>query len=585
MTRGATDETVDGMDLQKIHNIIDLLKQERYVWTPVRRTEIPKANGKTRPLGIPTWSDKLVQEVLRSILEPYYEQRFSHRSHGFRPDRGCHSALREIRDHWTGTTWFIEGDIKGCFDNIDHTVLLDIIRRNIHDGRLMRLIDGLLKAGYMEDWKYHETASGTPQGGIISPFLSNVYLDQLDKYVSHTLIPAYTKGKRRRSNPEYDRINHQILTARRRGDGDAINRLKRERRDLMTIDPMDPGYRRLQYVRYADDFLLGLAGHKDEAEAIRDQLAEYLRDHLKLDLSIEKTLVTNAATDKAKFLGYEVTVTRGDYIAPNGTRRANGKISLLMPRKPVEKILANYSREGTVRHRSELEPEDDYTIITRYQSVLRGLYNYYCMATNVSKRMGRIKYILEISLTKTLACKHRLTVPQVYRKYEALNRVDNLKMLELIVERPGKEPLIATFGGFPLRRKPQGLGIRDFQPELAWNAPGSSRSEIVQRLLHGKCELCGADDPTTRIAMHHIRALKDLKRPGQAAKAPWKQIMSARKRKSLAVCTDCHKAIHAGRYDGPSPAKFTGEPDAVKAARPVRGGAAGKGADHDQPPR
>ena len=192
MTKGSTTETVDGMNLQKIHAIIDLLKQERYRWTPVRRTEIPKANGKTRPLGIPTWSDKLVQEVLRSLLEPYYEPRFSKHSHGFRPKRSCHSALREIRDKWKGTVWFIEGDIKGCFDNIGHETLLKIIRRDIHDDRLIGLIEGLLRAGYMEDWRYYDSTSGTPQGGIISPLLSNIYLNELDRFVEDTLRPMYT---------------------------------------------------------------------------------------------------------------------------------------------------------------------------------------------------------------------------------------------------------------------------------------------------------------------------------------------------------------------------------------------------------
>jgi len=175
MTKGATEETVDGMCLQKIHRLIALLKLEQYEWTPVRRTEIPKGNGKpgTRPLGIPAWSDKLVQEVLRTLLEPYYEQKFSAHSHGFRPKRGCHSALREVRERWTGMVWFIEGDIKGCFDNIDHAVLLEIIRRDIHDGRIVTLIGNLLKAGYVEDWRYYDTLGGTPQGGIISPLLGD----------------------------------------------------------------------------------------------------------------------------------------------------------------------------------------------------------------------------------------------------------------------------------------------------------------------------------------------------------------------------------------------------------------------------
>jgi group II intron reverse transcriptase/maturase len=312
MTQGITRETVDGMSLQKIHNMIELLKQERYAWMPVRRTMIPKANGKMRPLGIPTWSDKLLQEVLRALLEPYYEQRFSNLSHGFRPGRGCHTALRSISKHWKGTTWFIEGDIKGCFDNIDHSMLLEIIRRDIHDDRIVTLIDGLLKAGYMKDWRYNETISGTPQGGIISPLLANIYLTELDRFVENTLIPAYTNGERRGLYPPYQEIQKKLSRARYYKDGETISRLKRIQRQFPSSDPMDPGYRRLRYVRYADDFLLGFAGPKNEAEVIRDRLSEYLRDHLKLELSKEKTLVTHAATERAKFLGYEITTTKRD---------------------------------------------------------------------------------------------------------------------------------------------------------------------------------------------------------------------------------------------------------------------------------
>jgi len=548
MTRGATTETVDGMDLQRIHNIIGLLKLERYRWTPVRRTEIPKANGKTRPLGIPTWSDKLVQEVLRTLLEPYYEQRFSNNSHGFRPNRGCHTALRTIQRTWQGTTWFIEGDIKGCFDNIDHAVLLETIRRDIHDGRLVQLIDGLLKAGYMEDWQYHDTFSGTPQGGIISPLLANMYLNELDRFVEDTLIPACTRGDRRKRNPEYRVICHQIEAALRREDLEEVKRLKRERRKLMSVDPRDPDYRRLRYIRYADDFLLGFIGPRNEAEEIRERLGEFLQQKLKLTLSQEKTLITHANDEKAAFLGYEVKVTRErNLLTDKGKRSTNGHIALLMPRKVIQKCRDRHTKGGKVIHRTELLAETDYTIVQRYQSVLRGIYNFYCMAVNVSKRMRQIKWILETSLTKTLASKFRCKVPEIYRRYRAV--LGDLSCLRVVIERPEKEPLVAVFGGIPFQRNPDGLGAVDFQIKWAWVSHGNDRSEVVQRLLADKCELCGADGPTQ---VHHIRKLADIDRPGRRPKAAWEKVMAARKRKTLVLCKRCHDDIHAGRYDGPA---------------------------------
>jgi len=552
MTKGTTEETVDGMCLQKIHRIIALLKLERYEWTPVRRTEIPKGNGKpgTRPLGLPTWSDKLVQEVARMLLEAYYEQRFSTHSHGFRPNRGCHSALWEILTTWTGTVWFIEGDIKGCFDNIDHTVLLDIIRRDIHDGRLVKLIDGMLKAGYMEDWRYHETLSGTPQGGIISPLLANIYLNDLDRFVEDTLIPMYTRGKRRKDNPAYARYTRLIRLARDKGNLIEVKRLNLERRQVMSVAPVDPDYRRLRYIRYADDFLLGFAGPKNEAEEIRRRLGEFLEQKLKLTLSPEKTFITHAVDDKAKFLGYEVQVTRvGHLISDNGKRNTNGSIALRMPRKVVQKYLSLYSREGKIGHRTELTSERDYTIISRYQSVLRGIYNYYCMAVNVgnNNRMRYIKWILEVSLTKTLAHKHQCHVSRIYKKYGT--EVLDLKVLQVVIQRPHKEPLVATFGGIPFERIPEGMRVVDFNHIVTWHTPASKRSEVVQRLVAGKCELCEVKGEPVQV--HHIRALADIDRPGRRPKADWEKRLSAMKRKTLVVCEACHTTIHGGRYDGP----------------------------------
>jgi len=554
MTKGTTKETVDGMSLQKIHTIIGLLQMERYKWTPVRRTYIEKANGKMRPLGIPIWSDKLLEEVLRMLLEPYYEQIFSDRSHGFRPNRGCHSALHEIWGNWKGTVWFIEGDIKGCFDNIDHEVLLEIIRRDIHDGRLLNLLKGLLEAGYLENWRYHDTLSGTPQGGIISPLLANIYLNDLDKYVEDTLIPTYSRGNYHKRNPEYVRLERRIKAARENSDFAEVKCLTQARRRIPWADPKDPSYRRLRYIRYADDFLLGFVGPKDEADDIRSKVGEFLERRLKLTLSAEKTLITHAGDEKAKFLGYEINVIRTgsritrDESSKVGRRAANGSIALWMPRKVAQKYLQQYSKKGKITHRSELIIDTDYTILQRYQSVLRGVYNFYCMAINVDRRMRHIRWILETSLTKTLASKFKSKVSRIYRKYQVVDK--DGKKLQVVINRPDKKPLIAVYGGIKFERIPEGMGSEDFRFKQAWFAPGGNRSEVVQRLFAGKCELCGWEGQVEKLQVHHIRKLADIDRPGRQPKATWEKIMSARKRKTLVVCKDCHNAIHTGRHDG-----------------------------------
>lgn len=304
------------------------------------------------------------------LLEPYCEQRFSNLSHGLRPNRGCHSALREIPYKWTGTVWPIEGDIKGCFDNIGHQTLLEIIRRDIHDGRLEKLLKDLLAAGYLEDRRYHDTLSGTPQGGIISPLLANIYLNELDKYVEDTLIRAYTTGERRRANPAYTRIHGLIREAEQRAAFHEVKCLKQSRRPLMSADPVDANYRRLRHVRCADDFLLGFVGPKKEAEEIRQRLGEFLGRRLGLTLSKEKTLITHAGDGKATFLGYEIKVTGdGNHIAENEKRATNGKIALLMPQKVILEYRDRYSKGGEDRPRHELIADTDYTVIQRYQSV------------------------------------------------------------------------------------------------------------------------------------------------------------------------------------------------------------------------
>ncbi|MGH3818388.1 MAG: reverse transcriptase/maturase family protein [Pseudonocardiaceae bacterium] len=252
MTPGVTGETADGMSMGKIGCIIDAMRHERYRFAPVRRVYIPKKNGKRRPLGLPTWSDKLVGEVIRLLLEAYYEPRFSDRSHGFRPGRGCHTALTEMANTWTGTTWFIEADISDCFGSLDHDVMIGALSEKIRDNRFLRLMRNMLEAGYLEDWIWGATLSGSPQGGVTSPILSNIYLHKLDSFVEQVLIPEHTRGARRRFNPVYRKLSNAIARGRKRGDRAVVRELRKQRRLLPSGDPRDPGYRRLRYARYAD---------------------------------------------------------------------------------------------------------------------------------------------------------------------------------------------------------------------------------------------------------------------------------------------------------------------------------------------
>jgi group II intron reverse transcriptase/maturase len=544
LTPGVTQETVDQMSLEKIGTLITDIRYERYRWTPVKRVYVPKRNGKLRPLGLPTWSDKILQEVIRMILEAYYECQFSPFSHGFRPGRGCHTALSEIDKTWTGSCWFIEGDISKCFEKIDHSILLSILREKLHDNRFLRLIENMLRAGYLEDWKYNRTLSGCPQGGIVSPILSNIYMDKLDKYVETQLLPAYNRGKGRKDNPRYQSLWHKAKKARKAGDIQQAEELQKQYQRLPSLDVHDPDYRRLRYSRYADDFLLGFIGSKAEAEEIKNQLAAYLKTSLNLELSAEKTLITHARSEAARYLGYLITVNQADDQRDYKNRRnVNGQVELRMPAEVITKKRTLYERNGTPIHRPELTLNSDFDIVNQYQTEYRGLVQYYLLAQNVGW-LNRLHWTMTWSLSKTLANKHKTSAKAMLQKYRATTDTPygTRKCLNVVIERDGKKPLVAQYGGIPLRRQKQAILI-DQTPQYV----KYERNELLKRLLANTCELCGS---TENCEVHHIRKLADLKVKGRSVKPLWIQRMAARRRKTLVVCRACHEAIHAGRPTG-----------------------------------
>jgi group II intron reverse transcriptase/maturase len=561
LTPGTEDDTADGMSLKRIHNIIEQLRQEKFRFRPSRRTYVPKKSGGSRPLGLPNFSEKLVQEVLRMVLEAYYEPRFRDSSHGFRPGRGCHTALADLHHKFVGTTWFIEGDIRGCFDNLDRQVLMEILSRDIHDGRLLSLIRMGLEAGYMEDWKYNCTYSGVPQGGVLSPLLSNIYLHELDVFIEDVLIPQYTRGKLRARNPEYRRLKDRMEYARKTGDDQKAQQLEQQLHQLPSQDTYDPNYRRLKYCRYADDFILSFVGPKSEAEAVKATIGTFLKEKLHLEMSTPKTLITHARTEHAKFLGYAISIYQADTMLTPALcggklvkrRNINGRVRLGIPYGVVDKWAKRYQRNGKPIQEVAIQYYSDAQIIELYQQRFRGLAEYYKYAAD-RDQLGKLKYVMEVALTKTLANKFKVSVPHIYRRYRGTRTVGGYTYKTLQVEVPTKDSITTIYwGGISLKViKPGTEPIDDTIRQRDW-VIANRRSDLIQRLQASECELCGSQED---CEVHHIHKLSDLKRrwQGRKEKPAWVKSMIAMRRKTLIVCAKCHADIHAGR---PTPKKRT----------------------------
>ena len=551
-TKGSDGRSIDGMSLARIETLIASLKDESYQPHPSRRVHIPKKNGKTRPLGIPAFEDKLVQEVVRMILEAIYEGHFETTSHGFRPKRSCHTALLHIQKTFSGAKWFIEGDIKGFFDNIDHDVLVGILRERISDDRFIRLIRKFLKAGYVEDWTFHNTYSGMPQGGIVSPILANIYLDKLDKYVKEYIRHFDMGTKRRPGKESNDLANERKRTVRKLKkvkDGTEkaalVARLKaieQERAAFPSGDEMDGSYRRLKYIRYADDFILGVIGSKEDALRIKEDIKSFLSESLALELSEEKTLITHTGKS-AKFLGYEITVTRNNHQrrdVQGRLRRTYGKrvrlnVSMatlrdkLLEYGAMEIKLRNGKEIWKPKCRSGLIFNDDLEILDRYNRETVGFCNYYLIANNCVV-LHNFRYIMEYSMYKTFAGKYRSTVRKINKMYR-LNKLFTVKYEQKGVIKS------RTFYKTSFKRRTTAFnGSCDIEP---YSIADVSRTNLTDRLKAEKCELCGA---TGKLIMHHVRNLKDLK-----GKESWKRLMSARKRKTIALCPSCHRLRHLGK--------------------------------------
>jgi len=562
LTKSVDTSTVDGFSDEAAKSLIMELKSEKFRFKPTKRIYIPKKNGKKRPLGIPRFKDKMVQEVCRMLLENIYETQFSDNSHGFRPKRSCHTALNKIKN-WSGITWFLEFDIKGYFDNIDHEILINILSKRIEDRRFLKLISEMLRCGYLENWNYNKTYSGTPQGGVISPILANIYLNELDEFV---LKIKFNKGKKRTENPEYQKLAmarrkiQQKIDFRRdwiKAGGRVLggkkfvviepNELESEIKSLIkeykNLDDNffetpsklynDPNFKRLHYVRYADDFLFGIIGTKHDVEVIQEKVTAFLNKNLKLEVSEEKTGIKHARKEGTRFLSYDIQKSsnvRTEYKMLNGRkikqRNSGVPIKLKVPMKKVKDFSKKYGnfQKNKPLHRAELMNKTELEIVRDYNAEFRGFANYYALADDVKYKLHKLEWFMQTSWLKTVASKLNITVTQVVKKYKNNN--------ELIVKSGKFE---TTYFKLKHLKTPKIQKQIDTLP-----IPMYTTTQLEERLNANRCEYCGKKDGYFEV--HHIRKLKDISK----GKKDWQRVMMDRRRKTMVLCIECHQNLHNG---------------------------------------
>lgn len=555
MTPGADGMTLDDMSMTRINKIIASLKNHSYQPNPAKRTYIAKKNStKKRPLGIPSTNDKLVQEVVRMILEAIYEPTFSTKSHGFRPQRGCHTALKAIQHTFSGAKWIIEGDIKACFDSFDHHIMIDLLRRRIKDEHFIALMWKFLRAGYMEQWIYHETYSGTPQGSGVSPILANIYLHELDTFMAEYKLNFDVEAKKvrpankayMRLRRKYKRIEEKLKTD---SSPESIKAFKEAQKELLSTPyypVIDPTYKRIQYNRYADDFLIGVIGSKDDSERIKADVKQFLQDKLKLTMSEEKTKITHSS-ELIRYLGYDISVSRSKDTKRDEKgalrRMWSGTVSLYVPKEKWIAKLHEYNAFKIVKdetgnekwkpiHRGHLINNPEVDIVGKYNSEIRGIYNYYRLAKNVSV-LNNFYFIMSGSLYKTFAAKYKTSVNKILNKYRK-NEVFSVTY----TTKTGQKQCELYHDGFTWQKDETAWADVDILPQYRRY---DKLNSLASRLKKGVCELCGAK--TKEIHMHHVKKLKDL-----TGKTKAELLMMEKRRKSLALCWECYEKVRTYQF-------------------------------------
>jgi group II intron reverse transcriptase/maturase len=543
---------LDSFSTDQIQKIITQIKTEAYKFSPSTRIWIPKPGRiDKRPIDIGAVKDKIVLECIRIILEAVYEPTLAKEVHGFRINKSCHSALRDVRTQFRSTKWFIEGDLSKFFNSIDHEILIGKLARKIEDQRFLNLIRKSLNAGYYEFKIYKNDLIGVPQGNIISPILSNIYLQDFDEFILK-LKEEFTIGTRRAPNSEYTELYNKVANLRRRRKPktpEEFLELKTLHSSLLKIDSLnykDPNYKRLNYIRYADDWLIGLIGSLEDAMTIKEKIKAFLKENLKINLNEDKTLITHSANEEALFLGtliqcpiYKEQRFISKELKSGITVKQRIGCGHVTLKAPADRLINKLKNAGFCDGGGKSLPKFQWmqyehgTILDLYNAVIRGIFNYYSFIDNVLV-LARIYYILKSSAAKLLAAKYSLgTQAKVYKKFG-----NSLKFIDKV--RGNKEHTL--YARTSWKRSPMDFKVSS-KDDVQTIIPALYARRVTRTRLFDDCVICGS---TENIEMHHV---KHLRKMGGNLSVKEKSMVSMN-RKQIPVCKACHVDIHAGRYDG-----------------------------------